>query len=419
MFAMRCEQAPPDGCEPSEAIRTMTIKVAIEQPCLERHRVPAFRALAERAGLEIVVRHGRCDEGPSVMPQGFRAEEVRSRRVRFGGRVVRWAPSAWRSAAAGEDVLLLPWTAFDIHLLPALLRARRRGRATILWSDGRPAKEPRWAWRARERLASLATALLFSGERERERFRAIGFPAERLHLAPSALDQAPIRRAREHWLSPAGQLESFRAGQGLDGPVILFASRLLAEYRLDLLIEAAAMLVPSHPRLSLAIVGGGESEALRLKARAAALGLDRRLRLLGALYDEEALAPWFLSAEAYCHPVNAGPGLLHAFGFGLPVVTTDSRAHQGAEGEALRAGENALLYGHGDAAALAGVLHRLIVDPELRARLSRGALASAARWSLTAMVDGMERAIRYAAETRGLDREVRAAPSASNRAAGA
>jgi glycosyltransferase involved in cell wall biosynthesis len=396
----------------------MTIGVVIEQPCLERHRIPAFRALGERAGIEIVLHYGRCGEEAGVLPHGFQAELVDQRRLRIGGGEVLWTPSAWRSAGGGSDVLLLPWRSIDLQLLPAILRARRNGRATILWSDGRPASEPLWIRRMRERVAGLATALLFSSDRDRERFRSAGLAQEGLHLAPSALDQTPIRRARERWLPAAAQLAAFREGQGLDGPLILFVSRLVPESRLDLLLEAAAMLLPTHPRLALAIIGQGEAEAARLKARAAGLGMDRRLRLLGPLYDEEALAPWFLSADVFCHPSNAGPGLLHAFGFGLPVVTTDSRTRQGAEADALRPGENALLYGHGDAAALAGVLHRVIVDRELRAKLSRGALETAARRTLKAMVDGMERAIRYAAEKTGAQSNARAVPPASSRAAG-
>ena len=268
-------------------------------------------------------------------------------------------------------------------------------------------------------MAGLATALLFSSYQARDRFGSAGFAEERLHVAPSALEQAPIGRAREHWIDAADQLAAFRAGQGLDGPLILFVSQLKPENRLDLLFEAAAMLLPTHPRLTLAIIGGGEPELSRLKARAGALGLDRRVRFLGSLYDEDALAPWFLSADAFCHPANAGLSLLHAFGFGLPVVTTDSRTRQGPEAEILRPGDNALLYGHGDAAAMAGVLHRLIVDRDLRARVSRGALETASRRSLRAMVDGMDRAIRYAAGAVGTHPGARpASRPPSNQAAG-
>ena len=287
-----------------------------------------------------------------------------------------------------------------MNLVPALLRARARGIATVLWGHGYSKRELAWRKAARARAARLATALLFYSEDVRARFSAAGFPQDRLHVAPNALDQEPIGRARAAWIAEPERLTAFREGQGLDGPLILFVSRLKPENRLDLLLEAAAMLRATHPKLTLAIVGSGEPELSRLKARASALGLERRTRFLGAIYDQEALAPWFLSADAFCYPSNAGLSLLHAFGFGTPVVTTDNRGRQNPEIEVLHPGKNGLLYGHGDPAALAGVLNRLILDPELRARLSRGALEAASGRGLREMIDGMEGAIRFAAEAK-------------------
>ena len=60
-------------------------------------------------------------------------------------------------------------------------------------------------------------------------------------------------------------------------------------------------------------------------------------------------------------------------GRGRPVVATG----RGGSGEYLRDGVNSLLFEAGDAAALRGRLAELAGDPELRARLVAGGLATA------------------------------------------
>ena len=118
-----------------------------------------------------------------------------------------------------------------------------------------------------------------------------------------------------------------------------------------------------------------------------------------ARYNEEALAPWFLCADAFCYPANIGLSILHAFGYGLPVVTSDRVEAQNPEIEALRHEENGLLYADGDARALAGALKMLFDDRGLRQRLSRAARATVCdRYNIARMVDGMEAAVRCAGQ---------------------
>jgi glycosyltransferase involved in cell wall biosynthesis len=89
---------------------------------------------------------------------------------------------------------------------------------------------------------------------------------------------------------------------------------------------------------------------------------------------------------------------LHAFGYGLPVITTDRADLQNPEIEALEPDRNGLLYRHDNLQSLAATLERLIVDGPLRARLAAEAYATAMeRFNLQTMVDGIEQAIRFAA----------------------
>lgn len=71
-----------------------------------------------------------------------------------------------------------------------------------------------------------------------------------------------------------------------------------------------------------------------------------------------------------------GLGPIEAFHVGVPCVATPYGGHE----DYLRHGENGLLVGHGDHDGAAAALDRLAADPDLRARLAIGALATAGGW---------------------------------------
>jgi glycosyltransferase involved in cell wall biosynthesis len=88
---------------------------------------------------------------------------------------------------------------------------------------------------------------------------------------------------------------------------------------------------------------------------------------------------------------------LHAFGYGVPVVTSNKIRGQNPEIEAFRDNGNGLLYEHGDVDSLTNAVRRILENPDLRQRLCNGALATVTeRFTVPYMVDGMESAIRFA-----------------------
>lgn len=98
---------------------------------------------------------------------------------------------------------------------------------------------------------------------------------------------------------------------------------------------------------------------------------------------------------------NIGLSLLHAFGYGLPVVTSDRLDAQNPEIEALRPSQNGLLYRHGDFKALAESLRELLTNEALRNALSKEAQRTVTEdFSLERMVDGFDKAIQLSVKRR-------------------
>jgi glycosyltransferase involved in cell wall biosynthesis len=250
----------------------------------------------------------------------------------------------------------------------------------------------------RQLIGRSADALVFYDLATRDAYAADGFKPEKLFVAINCLDHSEIEVARKNWLAAPERLREFRQKSGLGaGPVVLFVSRLLPANRVDLLVEATGRLSKRIPGLKTVIVGNGDREKARLKALAESVRATDNVVFVDGIYDELKLAPWFLVADVFCYPANIGLSLIHAFWYGLPVVTSDRLSVQNPEIVALNPGVNGLCYEHGNVASLAGALESMIVDRELRRAMSQAARQTVEkRFTIPQMVDGLEAAVRFA-----------------------
>ena len=372
------------------------MRVTIHQPALPKYRLPVFAELARRVDLTLV--HGRVPGLGNVEADGFDAQEVVA--WRRGG--LLWNRRQVADAAGGADTLVMSWNARDLSLWPALRRARRGRVGTVLWGHGYSKAERPAMRRLRDALGRRADAVLLYDRRTADRLVGRGFEPERVFVAPNAIDQVPVQAARRHWLDRPEELAAFGDGHDLQGPTLLYVSRVEPANRVDLIVEAVARLEARHSGINAVLIGKITGDDRReIEALARRRGVAGRVRLLGPIYEERTLAAHFLSADVFLYPANIGLSLLHAFGYGLPAVTSDHTAGQNPEIVALRDGDNGLTYRHGDADDLAAKLDGLLRDDARREAMAASAHRTATEeFTLEKMVDGMEAAIRFAAANR-------------------
>lgn len=374
------------------------IRVCFQQPALPAYRVPVFAELARRPGISVEVLFSDKAKLPNAGAEGFAARQVGERRLLKWPREIRWVSAQLEAVnPTRADVAVLEFNSGVPSLVPAIRRAKKNGVGVVVWGHGYSVRDNKASRALRNWIGRQADAVVLYDEHAREKMIEEGFPADHLFVAANALDQSPIQRARERWLADKEGLAAFKREHGLDrGPVILFVSRLVESNRTDLLLHAAARLADTHPDLVIAIVGDGPTRE-HLQNLAARLGLKDRVRMPGAVYGEDALAPWFLSARAFCYPAFMGLSALHAMGYGLPVVTDRNMDRHGPEARAVVDGKTGLLVDLGEPGSLSDAISRLLDNPELAAEMGEAGRAKVlAEHSISRMVDGHEAAIRFA-----------------------
>lgn len=190
--------------------------------------------------------------------------------------------------------------------------------------------------------------------------RGWGVDEKRLHVMRNGVD---LQRFR-----PQPQAEA-RRELGLDGgPLLLSVGHLIERKGHDLVIGAMPRVLRRHPDARLFVIGEGQERG-RLEAQLRSLGLERRVRLTGAVPNDR-LAVWYSAADALVL-ASSREGwanvLLESMACGAPVVATRIWGTP----EVVADDEVGLLVDRRDSGALADGILALLARPRDRAAVRR------------------------------------------------
>lgn len=127
---------------------------------------------------------------------------------------------------------------------------------------------------------------------------------------------------------------------------LIFSGRINESKGIDILLKALNELKNTNLNDFICyIIGDGELQ--QYKDYIKKHSLDKKVIFLGAKYGEEA-AKYFLKSDLMVYPKAIGLSLVHAYSFGLPVITTNNLKVHGPEIELLEKGKTGDLYKDGD-----------------------------------------------------------------------
>lgn len=183
-----------------------------------------------------------------------------------------------------------------------------------------------------------------------ERILALGGDPSRIVTLPRGVDTDIFYPAR-------------RGNNDLSGPRLICTRSLDPYYRVDLIIEAVARLVPEFPGIQCQLIGDGPERAA-LRNLSANLGIADRIEFMGQLAYPR-VAELLRESDLYVSAVptdGTSSSLLEAMASGVFPVVVDNSANR----VWIRSGRNGLLFSAGDADALAERLTEAARDSRLR-----------------------------------------------------
>ena len=321
-------------------------KLALQQRVLPAYRAPFFDLLAGSCGggLDLFAGEPRPAEAIATTRDLAHARLTPARNVHIiNGRLyLCWQPGMlpWLEAC-DPDALIVEANPRYPATPAAAGWMRRRGRPVLGWGLGGGAQLPSGL---RRRFLRNFDGLIAYSRRGADEYAALGFPPERIFVAPNAAAARPLGPP------PA------RPAQ-VERPTVLFVGRLQARKRVDHLLRACAAL-SAPPRLI--IVGDGPERAA---LEALAQEVFPAAEFAGAKHGAE-LEAFFAQADLFVLPGTGGLAVQQAMAAGLPVIVARG---DGTQDDLVRDG-NGWQIAPDDQQALTGTLQAALADiPKLRA----------------------------------------------------
>ena len=358
-------------------------RLALQQRLAPAYRAEFFETLAAACPGGLNILAGQPMPGEAMGPQASlaRAGFTPTRnRYYFGGSLTLVWQAGWRAwlESWAPDALVVEANPRNLSIPRAAAWMHRRGKPVIGWGLGAPPRSGRLEaiqgalWRA---LLGQFDALITYSRQGADEFARLGYPAEKIFVAPNAVTRRPPQ--------PPHRPELLQRK-----PVVLFVGRLQPRKRVDLLVRACAAL-PAARQPELWIAGDGPA---RPDLQALAGSAYPPARFFGDQRggDVERL---FAGADLFVLPGTGGLAVQQAMSAGLPVIAAEA---DGTQADLVRP-ENGWCLPPGDFSALVGMLNEALGDiPRLRRMGAASYRIVAQEVNVEAMVDVFLKALDLA-----------------------
>lgn len=245
------------------------------------------------------------------------------------------------------DKYIITGETYSISTFIFLLLAKVIGKDVYLWGHGCRGNEAAINMFIKKISSYLYTGFFLYGNYAKELLIEKGFNKDKLHIIYNSLDYDAQLSYRKKMKSSNIYHEHF----GNDNKTIYFIGRLNLSKKLDMLIDALALLIERGKHYNLVLIGGGDSAEF-LKEYALQKGIDN-IWFYGECYDEGSLSNLIYNADLCVSPGNVGLTAIHSLVYGTPVITHNNFMKQGPEFEAIVDNKTGLFFIHNDVLSLA------------------------------------------------------------------
>ena len=202
---------------------------------------------------------------------------------------------------------------------------------------------------------------LLYNDSEVQKLKLLGFSNKVLIATNNGLCQKSIEIAKSKW--NCNKLSLWKKRNNIKNKIDILACGRLLEGKYEILIDAINLIKIFDPNILCVIIGDGNGKSL-LENKIKLYNLENNIFLVGQIYEEDLLAPYFLTSKVFVHTYAIGLSINHAFGYGLPIIThNDSRLH-GPEIVLFKENHNGLSYINNNTDDLVFKIMKLLSDDD-------------------------------------------------------
>lgn len=369
-------------------------KIRIFEPSVPEYRVGLFEGLGRKYGGRIQLWSA------PLTSSGTESFPIEGMHFDYTHPLVHFGPFHWQKGLSLRgltkgDVVVVNGEIKGLSNLFYAILAKIKGIKVIWWGHHWSASSRMWKVLVRLQFVKLlADAYLCYTKTGIDFLRRHGFKNRLVFATGNTINQESIKAAIQNWTQEA-LLEFQKEHKIIGKEVLLVCGRLTPKMKLDQLFSAVNKL--NRENILIAVIGDGVQKEYYLQAARDSC-VEDKVMWLGATRVQNVMAPWFLSAKVYVYPGAVGLGILHAFSYGLPVVTHGDANRQMPEFEVMENGKTGLTFKENDISDMSNKIDYLLTHEKACAGMGQYAQSVAFnKYSMANMVANFAEAIESVA----------------------
>ena len=263
----------------------------------------------------------------------------------------------------GEPYCLSTW----VFCVLAKLMPKKR---VFFWTHGWYGRESFVKRIMKKFFFRLGNGVFLYGNYARELMIKEGFSPEKLWTIHNSLAYGEQLKSRNR-LTPSPVYGKYF---GNNNKTLVFVGRLTKVKRLDMVLDAMALLRERGLDLNLVLIGNGVA-GYELEAKTRELGLNKNVWFYGACYEEDKISELIYNADLCVSPGNIGLTVIHALMFGCPCITHDDFKNQMPEFEAIIPGKTGAFFARGSVDSLARAIDAWFSEKRSREEIRQACYA--------------------------------------------
>lgn len=204
-----------------------------------------------------------------------------------------------------------------------------RKKKFVMWTMAHSYGANRLTEMIRLKWTSFFKNIFLYTDQEIDYLKSKGFRSNYMLGMNNGLDQDKINKEKQKW--DHNLLKKWQEKNSLANKTVAVSlARITSKNKFDQVIIAMPEILKINPDFVWCLIGDGD-ELNDLKNLAHKKKVFDNIHFIGSLYDETEIAPYMLSAKFFIHPASIGLSLMHAFGYGLPVIVNNETRMHGPE----------------------------------------------------------------------------------------